>query len=161
MKITPQDILTQEFNVKVKGFDKDEVKNFLTQIAEIMESENLEKEKLRKEIDSLKVNLFKLEKQEHLLRDTLISAQKFSAEIKTSGEREAELRIKEAEMKAEEIINDAVQRRSGLKDEIKSLKFKRREIESDIINLLNSLKELIESYHKEDEEFDKVEYLNK
>ena len=161
MKITPQDILTQEFNVKVKGFDKDEVKNFLTQIAEIMEAENLEKEKLRKEIDSLRISLLKLEKQENLLRDTLISAQKFSAEIKTSGEREAELRIKEAEMKAEEIINDAVQRRSGLKDEIKNLKFKRREIESDIINLLNSLKELIESYHKEDEEFDKIEYLNK
>lgn len=161
MKITPQDILTQEFNTKVKGFDKDEVKNFLTQIAEIMESENLEREKLKKEIDSLRENLFKLEKRENILRDTLVSAQKFSVEIKSNAEKEAELRIKEAEMKAEEIVNDAVKRRSDLKDEIKNLKFKRKEIESDIINLLNSLKELIESYHKEDEEFDKIEYLNK
>ena len=39
MKLTPQEILTQQFGVKVKGFDKEEVKNFLVQIAEVLENE--------------------------------------------------------------------------------------------------------------------------
>ena len=44
---------------------------------------------------------------------------------------------------------------------IKNLKFKRTEIGHDIINMLTSLKELITAYRKEDDEFDKVEYLGK
>lgn len=161
MKITPQDILTQDFNVKVKGYDKEEVSLFLKQVAQILENEILENSKLKKELDKTKDSLLKFEKREEILRDTLISAQKFSSEIKVNAEREAELIIKEAEIKAEEIISSAVNRHKALKSEIRNLKFKRKEIESDIINMLNSLKELIESYRKDDEEFEKVEYLSK
>lgn len=161
MKITPQDIRTQEFNVKVKGFDKDEVTHFLKQVAQILEKEILDNGKLKNELEKTKENLLKFEKREEVLRDTLISAQKFSSEIKVNSEREAELIVKEAEIKAEEIISSAVNRHKALKEEIRNLKFKRKEIESDIINMLNSLKELIESYRKDDEEFEKVEYLSK
>ena len=161
MKITPQDIQTQEFNVKVKGYDREEVSQFLKQAAQILEKEILDNGKLKKELEKLKDSLLKFEKREDVLRDTLISAQKFSSEIKVNSEREAELIIKEAEIKAEEIINNALSRHKELKEEIRNLKFKRKEIESDIINMLNSLKELIESYRKDDEEFEKVEYLSK
>jgi predicted transcriptional regulator len=64
-------------------------------------------------------------------------------------------------MKAEDIIKNAIDRQKDLKEEIRSLKFKRREIESDLVNMLNSLKELIKSYQKEDEQFEKVEYLKR
>lgn len=159
IKISPQDILTQEFTQKVKGYDKDEVKNFLIQIAESIEFESSEKEALKKELEQNKISLNKLEKREDVLRDTLISAQKFSKEIKSNAEREVQLIIKEAEMKAEEIINHAKNRQKDLNSEIKNLKFKRKEIENDLLNMLNSLKELIESYRKEDDEFEKLEFL--
>lgn len=161
MKITPQDILNQEFKVKVKGFDKEEIKHFLIQVAEVLENEILEKEKLRKEFEKQKDHLLKFRRREELLQDTLISAQKFSHEIKSNSEKESELIIKEAEIKSEEIINAAIVRRKELRGEIKNLKFKRREIEGEIVNMLDSLKELIESYRKEDKEFDKIEYLSK
>lgn len=160
MKIAPQDILTQQFGAKVKGFDKDEVKNFLIQVAETLESEIQEKENLKKNLEKVKQKLEKFEKREGILRDTLVSAQKFSAEIKNNSQKESELIIREAEMKSEEIVKSAIERQKDLKEEIRSLKFKRREIETDLVNMLNSLKELIESYQKEDEEFDKVEYLS-
>ena len=159
MKLTPQDILSQKFNTKMKGYDKEEVNHFLMQIAEMMESEILERERLKKELDKVKEKLAKFEKREEVLRETLVSAQKFSHEIKTNAERETELIIKEAEMKAEAIINNAVNRQRDLKEEIRTLKFKRSEIENDIINMLTSLKELIESYRKDDDEFEKIEYL--
>ena len=160
MKLTPQDILTQQFGSKVKGYDKDEVKNFLIQVVETLENEIQEKEKLRKNLEKVREKLEKFEKREEILRDTLVSAQKFSTEIKTNSQKESELIIREAEMKGEEIVKSAIDRQKDLKEEIRSLKFKRREIETDLVNMLNSLKELIESYQKEDVEFDKVEYLS-
>jgi cell division initiation protein len=159
MKLTPQEILTQQFNIKGKGFDREEVTGFLSQVAEMLENELLEKDQLKREVEKLKKGLSKFEKREDILRDTLIAAQKFSEEIKSNARKEAELVIKDAEMKGDEIINSAISRQRDLKEEIRNLKFKRQEIENDLINMLNSLKDLIESYRKDDEEFDKVEYM--
>ena len=47
MKLTPQEILSQTFSSKFKGLDPDEVKNFLQQVAETLESEIQEKEELK------------------------------------------------------------------------------------------------------------------
>jgi cell division initiation protein len=161
MKITPQEILNQVFSTKIKGYNPEEVKSFLQQIVETMESEIQEKENLKAKMEKLRESLAKIEKKEELLRDTLIAAQKFSSEIKIHSHKEAELIIKDAEMKSEEIVKHAFTRQMAIKEEIKSLQFKRKEIENDIIHLLNSLKELIETYHKQDEEFDKIEYMGK
>ncbi len=161
MKLMPQDILTQNFSVKIRGFDKEEVKNYLVQVAEVLENEVQERENIKREIERLREKLSKFEKREEILRDTLVSAQKFSNEIKSNSEKEVELIIKEAEMKAEEIINHAIERRKDLKEGIRNLKIKRKEIENDMVNMLNSLKDVIESYHEQDKEFDKVEYLSK
>lgn len=161
MKLTSQDIMGQNFNKKMNGYDREEVHQFLTLIAETLENEILEKEKIKKKFEKTKEALLKFERREEILRDTLVSAQRFSKDIKSNSEKEAEIIIKEAEMRGEEIINDALVRQKALKNEIKNLKFKRKEIENDLINMLNSLKELIESYHIEDEDFEKVEYLSK
>jgi cell division initiation protein len=161
MKLTPQEILNQSFSTKMKGFNPEEVKSFLQQIVESMESEIQEKEELKAKNEKLRENLAKLEKKEELLRDTLIAAQKFSSEIKANSHKEAELIMKDAEMKSEEIIKHAVIRQMAIKEEMRNLQFKRKEIENDIIHMLNSLKELIETYHKQDEEFDKIEYMGK
>jgi cell division initiation protein len=96
MKIAPQDILTQQFGVKVKGFDKEEVKNFMVQVAETLENEIQEKESLKKKMEHANEKLAKFEKREEILRDTLVSAQKFSTEIKSNAQKESELIIKEA-----------------------------------------------------------------
>lgn len=161
MKLTPQDILNQQFSIKMKGFDKDEVNHFLMQIAEMVEQEIIEREQLKKEFEKFKEKVAKFEKREDILRDTLISAQKFSHEIRMNSEREAELVIKEAEIKGEAIVNNAITRQREIREEIRNLKFKRTEMENDIINMLTSLKELIETYRKEDEDFEKIEYLAK
>jgi len=161
MKLPSQEILSQTFARRIKGYDPDEVKSFLQQIAETLESEIQEKEEMKSRMEKLREDLSKLEKKEELLRDTLIAAQKFSSEIKANSHKEAELITKDAEIKSEEIVKHAVIRQMAIREEIKNLQFKRKEIESDIIHLLNSLKELIETYHKQDEEFGKIEYLGK
>ncbi len=161
MKLSPQDIINQEFKIKMKGFDKEEVKHFLIQMADILESEILEKEAIKKELERKKENLLRLKKRDDVLRETLISAQKFSHDIKSNAEKESDIIIREAELKGDEIVNTALVRRKELREEIKNLQYKRREIEKEIVHMLDSLKELIESYRKEEEEFEKVEYISK
>jgi len=161
MKLTTQEILSQTFSSKFKGLDPVEVKNFLQQVAETLENEIQEKEELKGNMERLRESLAKLERKEELLRDTLIAAQKFSSEIKANSHREAELITKDAEIKSDEIVKHAMVRQMAIREEIKNLQFKRKEIESDIIHLLNSLKELIETYHRQDNEYDKIEYLGK
>lgn len=161
MRLTPQEIVNQRFPVKFKGFDIDEVTAFLNQVAESAEAEFQEKEELKMKLEKMKETLQRLEKREDVLRDTLVAAQKFSAEIKGNAQREAELIIKEAEMKAEEIVGNAQRRQMEVREEIKNLVFRRREIEIDIVQLLESLKELIETYRKEDREYDKIEIISK
>lgn len=159
MKLTPQEIASQTFGLKVKGFDREEVHSFLVTIAETLESEVLEKEQLKKELELCKNQIGRFENRELVLRDTLVSAQKFSKEIRSNAEKEGELVVREAEIRAEEVVNQALQRQRELREEIRTLQFKRHEIEQDIINMLNSLKELIETYRKEDKEFEKIQYL--
>ncbi len=159
MKLTPQDILSQKFTIKVKGYDKDEVNQLMVQAAQSLENEVLDRENMKKELERVREKLSQLQKREDVLRETLISAQKFSHEIKLNAQREADLVVKEAEIKAETIINSAIDRQRELKDEIRNLKFKRVEIENDIVGMLNSLRELIESYRKDDDAFEKIEYM--
>lgn len=144
-----------------KGCDRDEVVQFLAQVAEQLENEILEKEKLKKKMEKLREDLARYEQKDDILRETLIAAQKFSQEIRNNAEKEAQLILKEAEIKSGEMITDAMNRRQNLREDIRNLKFKRQEMENDIIHMLNSLKELIETYRGEDQDFDKIEYMTK
>ena len=137
MKLTPKDILGQTFNKKINGYGRIEVQQFLVLVAETLESEILEKEKMKKKLEKLQNDIQKYERKEDILRETLVSAHRFSKDIKSNSEKEGEMIVKESEMRADEIINSAVQRQKDLKSEIKNLKFKRKEIENDLINMLN------------------------
>ena len=63
MKLTPQEISTQQFKIRGKGFDKEEVTGFLMQVAERLENESFEKDRLKKIVGKLNEVLFKYEKR--------------------------------------------------------------------------------------------------
>lgn len=157
--INPQEIASQVFSSRFRGFDPEEVKSYLSQVAEIMLQHLLEKEDLKKENEGLRETMDRYKKREELLRDTLVAAQKFSTEIKNNAGREADMMIKEAELRAEELLRLEKERLDRLREEIKTLQFKRREMENDVMNMLNNLKELIRTYQQEDEEYNKISYL--
>jgi len=158
--INPQEISSQIFSNRLRGFDPEEVKSYLAQVAEILALHLREKEDLKKENEGLKESVDIYKKREELMRDTLVAAQKFSAEIKSNAGREAEMLVKEAELRAEELMRIEKERLARLREEIKTLQFKRREIENDVMNMLNNLKDLIHTYQQEDEEYGKISYLD-
>ena len=107
MKITPIDIQQMVFQVKFRGYDKDEVNRFLEELALTVEGLNRENALLREKLTGTEQHLAELKRTESTLSNTLVSAQSLAEDVKRSAQREADLIIKEAELKASEVIRQA------------------------------------------------------
>lgn len=107
MKITPLDIQQMVFRVKLRGYDQEEVNRFLEEVAQTVESLNRDNSGLRERIGSLEQQVAELKRTEMTLSNTLISAQSLADDVKRSAQRDAELIVKEAELKAGELFRQA------------------------------------------------------
>jgi cell division initiation protein len=107
MKITPLDIQQTVFKVSFRGYDKEEVNRFLEEIAETVELLNRDNAVQQEKIVFLEQQLAELKRTEATLSNTLVSAQSLAEDVKRSAQRESELVIKEAELKAGEMMRQA------------------------------------------------------
>lgn len=107
MKITPLDIQQMVFRTKLRGYDREEVNRFLEEVAQTVESVNRDNAVLRERIAFLEQQVSELKRTESTLSNTLISAQSLADDVKRSAQRDAELTIKEAELKAGELLRQA------------------------------------------------------
>ena len=107
MKITPIDIQQMVFQVKLRGYDREEVNRFLEEIAQTVEYLNRDNATLRERIYSLEQQVTELKRTETTLSNTLVSAQSLAEDVKRSAQRDAELIVKEAELKAGELFRQA------------------------------------------------------
>jgi cell division initiation protein len=107
MKITPLDIQQMVFKSRFRGYDKEEVNRFLEELAQTVEELNRDNAILREKIVFLEQQLTELKRTEATLSNTLISAQSLAEDVKRTAQREADLVIREAELKAGELIRQA------------------------------------------------------
>jgi cell division initiation protein len=107
MKITPLDIQQMVFRVKFRGYDREEVNRFLEEVAQTVESLNRDNAALRERLTFTEQQVSELKRTETTLSNTLISAQSLADDVKRSAQRDAELVIKEAELKAGELFRQA------------------------------------------------------
>ena len=107
MRITPLDIQQMVFRVGFRGYDKDEVNRFLEELAQTVESLTLDSTLQRERILSLEQQLAELKRTESTLSSTLLSVQTLAEDLKRNAQREADLVVKEAELKAGELIRQA------------------------------------------------------
>lgn len=107
MKITPLDIQQMVFKSSFRGYNKDEVNRFLEELAQTVEELNRDNAVSREKIVFLEQQLTELKRTEATLSNTLISAQSLAEDVKRTAQREADLVIKEAELKAGELIRQA------------------------------------------------------
>jgi len=104
MKITPLDIQQMVFKASFRGYNKEEVNRFLEEIAETVELLNRDNAVQHEKIVFLEQQLTELKRTEATLSNTLVSAQTLAEDVKRTAQRESELVIKEAELKAGEMI---------------------------------------------------------
>ncbi len=151
MRITPLDIQQKHFPVKFRGFDEEEVDSFLELIREEMEELLRENTSMREESKRLEKQLKEYKNIESTLKDTLIATQQMVEDYKNTAKKDAELIIKEAELKAEEIIKNAQEKVIKIHEDITDLKGVRRHFKEEVRRLIESHIRMLD-FDKEREE---------
>ncbi|MZP29004.1 DivIVA domain-containing protein [Heliobacterium undosum] len=102
--LTPLDIHQKEFRKGAWGYKTEEVDEFQRQVAQSFEELYKENILLKEQVARCEENLLRYRHLEETLNNTLVLAQKTADEQRASAEREAELRLKEARLQAEQIV---------------------------------------------------------
>jgi len=152
MKITPLDIQQQQFRVRFRGFDMVEVDNFLDLLANEFEELLKENEQLREEERRNLARINELEAMEKELRDTLISVQRITEEMKTNARKEGELIIEEAKLDARKIVDRVQAEALEIEAEINQLKRQKAQFEASLKATIEMHRQLLETTRKEEGE---------
>jgi cell division initiation protein len=128
MRITPMDIRQQQFRVRFRGFDRQEVDTFLADVAEDYERLVKENALLKEQLAALEERSRGIEGREKLLQDTLLTTQRLAEEMKDGAKREANLLVREAEFQGDKLLEEARAEEAKVKAEILALKRTRRQL---------------------------------
>lgn len=161
MRITPLDIEAHNFAVRMRGFDRDEVKSFLTLISEEYEKLIVENSYLKEELARLNHALSDFQDRERILKDTLLNVQKLAEEMRQEAHREKEVIIKEAELKADQILDQARRRVGDLERHLSDLRMQRDTFETGVLALIEQHRRLIEMQREQGEVADRVRFMRR
>ena len=138
MRITPLDIQQKQFPMKFRGFDVEEVYAFLEVIREEMEELLRENANLKENIQRTEVQIREFKDMETTLRETLMTAQQMVEEYKINARKEAELLIKEAEFRAENMIKESHEKVIKIHEDITDMKGIRRHFKEELKRLIEN-----------------------
>lgn len=102
--ITAMEIRNQQFSKSLRGYDQDEVKNFLMQLAQDYENLYSQNATLKESIKRLESELQKYHKIEDTMNNSLIFAQQTAEDMKTNARREADLILEDAKRRIAELL---------------------------------------------------------
>lgn len=122
MPLSPLDIHNKEFGRRLRGYDEDEVNEFLDQVIKDYESLIRENKELQNQILGLQERLNHFTNIEETLSKTIIVAQEAADEVRSNAKKEAQLIIKESEKNADRIINDSLAKSRKVSLEVEELK---------------------------------------
>jgi cell division initiation protein len=125
MRITPLDIRKQPFHKILWGFDPDHVNSFLEMVASEFEAIIKQDNDLQTQVKNLEQRVDHYVKIEKTLNDTLLTAQKATDDARLNAQKEAELILKDAQIRAGRYEDDSRRRVHELESEIVSLKNQR------------------------------------
>lgn len=138
MKLTPLDIHHKEFGHSLRGYNEEQVDGFLDEVAD--ELERLFKENIdlseRLETASAKVNEYEM--QRHTINNTLMAAQRSADEIQAKARADAESVLRDADVKAKEIIHNALSKKQQVANELVRIKQAEEEFRARYKALLES-----------------------
>ena len=157
MKITPLEIRQKTFEKAFRGVDKDEVQAFLLTLSQQWEKMNDENKDLKMKLEVATREVQKMREVESSLYKTLKTAEDTSASIQEQANKEADLKLREAQFKADQLLNEARQKArtviedaykqsekaiSEMQQEVKQLEQEHQRVESYVENLVRDLKNL-------------------
>ena len=137
MTLTPQEIQTQEFNVKFRGFDVEEVDKFLEKVATEFLLLSNKMEKLNSEIEEYN-------SKGKAFQHAFLSAQQLADNLVEKAEVEAKTILDKARKEADELKNLSATEVASLKSEIQRLQSLRNKSKNELQGVLNNYIEMLD-----------------
>ena len=152
MRITPMDMRQQRFKSAMRGYDRTEVVAFLTEAADDYEQAMREIDRLRSDLARMEALLSEHRLRENNLRDTLLTAQKVSGDLKEDAQNEAKLIVREAQGRADMLLQKAQVRLEEIDRDINELKLRRRDTEGSLEGAIQALYRALEFIRDQEQE---------
>jgi cell division initiation protein len=143
MRVSPLDMRQQRFRSGVRGYDRTEVVAFLTEAADDYEHALRENDRLRTELTRLESLLQEHRDREANLRNTLLTAQRLADEVKVI--------VREAQGRADLLIQKAQVRLEEIDRDINELKLRRRDTEGQLEGAIQALYRALEFIRDQDQ----------
>ncbi|PIE91535.1 MAG: hypothetical protein CR997_00445 [Acidobacteria bacterium] len=153
---TPLEIQNHEFSTNMRGYNREEVKHFLYAVSEEMEHLLKNNQEISQELEFLKQKVREADDRDKILKDTLISAQQIKREIKENAHKEAELIIREGQLQAENIFENAKSHLDELRVQISDMKRMRGDLLAELEMMLTRCNHFIEAERSMAMESDKL-----
>jgi cell division initiation protein len=150
IRITPLDMRQHHFKTGMRGYDRTEVVAFLTEAADDYEQALREIDRLRSDLTRMEALLAEHRERESNLRNTLLTAQKLSDDIKEAAQHEARIILREAEGRADLVLQKAASRLEEIEREINELRLRRRSVEGSLEASIQGLYHALEFIRDQD-----------
>jgi cell division initiation protein len=118
MKLTPLDIRHKEFKRGMRGYVDGEVDEFLDEIADEFERLFKENIELSERGEALQEKIDQYRNLEETLQNTLVAAQRSAEELRANAQKEAQLMLSEAELKARQMVNESYADKQAVEKQI-------------------------------------------
>ena len=156
MRIGPLDLRQHRFRTALHGYDKTDVVAFLTEAADDYEHALREIDRLRQDLSRLEALLTEHREREANLRNTLLTAQRLADEIKEAAQSEAKMIVREAQGRADLLLEKAQVRLAEVERDITELPLRRRGVEGSLEASIQALYHALEFIRDQDRPDDKV-----
>lgn len=158
---SPLEIQKREFSRRWKGLDPVEVQTFLTDVAEDMESVARENMNLETRIRALELENDEHRERERILKQTLLSAQQASEDMRSTARKEGELIVREAQGSAERLTHNALQRSADIEKAIAELKVQRANFRLQLQKMIELFQQVLDFDRDEDEKDRPMSYMTR
>ena len=145
MSLTPLDIRKMTFPRKLRGYDPQEVEEFLLLAAEELTGRLGNVARLEQENQAMRLRLEEAAKRQQELQEALLHAQKLSKNITDNAQREAEILVREAQATADTIVTQAIEQATHIESKVVELRARRRELQLKFRNTLDAFRQMLEA----------------
>src|SRR5918994_6072313 len=156
MPIRPIDVRRKEFRNGFRGYDANQVDDFLDAVADEFERTYTENSRLREEISSLRERLQQFEELEGSIRSALVHAEQAAndlrrtatweaEDVRKSAAREADLTVREAQARAHQMLAESSARVERIQESYEALQEAKRTFTNDFRQLLKTYLDMMEN----------------
>ncbi|WP_084676082.1 DivIVA domain-containing protein [Carnobacterium funditum] len=150
MVLTPLDIHNKEFPVKMRGYDQDEVNDYLDQIIKDYEMVLKENRELEKNLKFSEEKVTHYNNLQDALNKSIIVAQDAADRLKENAVKEAELIGLEAGKNADRLLDEAVAKAKKITTETDELRKQSRIFKQRLQLMMESQLEMVKNEEWED-----------